>query len=247
MPTVTIRVDQRTKDDLEALASGRNQTISDVVRPALDALLGRETRTAPDLAPVSLSAFERRQLALTHRILAILNGGVEEFATDADEELARAHVLEEGYTAEYSREFAGIYPELSRAESKLVMDILDMFSLIKAGLRAPENQPVDDEVAARLRFRGFDRNDPRESRLLDYARYLIADGRWVELADVFSSENDNGNSHMPFLDAFQRMLRAFVPIRESLRSGRGERAWVLSNDDLRQLAVAATHPSQRGE
>lgn len=198
-----------------------------------------------DLSPVSLSAVDRRQLALTHRILALLKGHQDPSGEDADDEIAHAIVLEEGYAGEYHTEFAGISPELTRADSKLVMDILDMFSLIQAGLRAPENQPIDDDDQLMLTFRGFDRNDPRESRLLDYARHLIADERWVELAHVFGPENDRGNSHMPLLDSFQRMLRTFGPIRDGLSARRGGVRWQLDRGDLHALAVAATHPSRR--
>lgn len=248
MPTITIRVDEQTKNDLEALARGRGLSVSDVLRIAVDTELGRETDGTIDVAPLSMSAVDRRSLSLLHRIHAhLMNPNAKGLEHDAEHELERAHVLESGFASEYSTEFAVIDHEFSRSESTLVMDILDMFTIIKTGLEAPENQPIDEEVRSMLDFRGFDRNDPRESRMLDYAQFLIADGRWTALEPVFSPESDRGNSHMPSLDLYRRLLHAFTPIRAELGRRRGIKGWVLTGDDLRTLAAAAIHPSHRSQ
>ena len=44
MATVTLRVDDRTKEDLDALARSRGTTITDLLRPLIDELTGRATR-----------------------------------------------------------------------------------------------------------------------------------------------------------------------------------------------------------
>src|SRR5260370_40972808 len=67
MPTITLRVDDQTKDDLDALARSRGTTITDLLRPLVDELTGRATER-PGAHPVHLSPVERRILSLPHEI-----------------------------------------------------------------------------------------------------------------------------------------------------------------------------------
>lgn len=252
MATITIRIDDPVRDRLRALAEGRGGSVSDLVRSLIDGLFDRDDREEPrrNVVPESMTAIDRKQLALLHRILARL---VEEkteddrLGDDGDTtyQLDRAESLEEGWTKEYDLEFYAMQPELSRRDCGLVMDLLDMFRILKYSAK----QAADEVSAGELRmleFRGFDLNDPVESRLLAYARWLVLGGeRWQEHVDVFSQENDRGNSHSPSLATYRRMLEAYEPIWHAVVHRRGRRDLLLTAEELKQVAAAAIHPSNR--
>lgn len=237
MPTLTIRVDDQTRDDLEAVANARDEKLSDVLRAAIDIVLDRDDEAIRRVAPPSMSAVERQQLSLLHRILARVVSD-DDIDGDAGYQLDRARVLEAGFTREYYKEFIAIQPEMSRRECQLVVDILEMFRAVHGGIRQLKGDSLDEEVRRRLRFDGFDGNHPEEQRLLTYACYLIEAGKWSELAPVFSDENDGGNSHAERLEIYLRMLAAFRPINEArLRDARRENI-ALTRDELTRLAHA---------
>ncbi|MFF0271497.1 YfbU family protein [Kribbella sp. NPDC004536] len=253
MATITLRVDDPVREQLQAMAEGRGVSVSDLVRSLIDGLFDRDDRAEPrrTVVPESMTAVDRKQLALLHKILARL---VEEKIDDdrlgddgnTSYQLDRAQALEEGWTTEYDLEFYVMQPELSRRECGLVMDLLDMFRILKVSVAKVAAELSEDELLM-LEFDGFDGNDNVEGRLLDYARWLVSDKeRWQEQAEVFSRENDAGNSHSPRLRAYRRMLEAYEPIWNSVVHRRGRRTdYLLTVDELRQIAAAAIHPSNR--
>lgn len=249
MPTITIRLDDITKEQLEALARSRGQSLSDLTRSALDGLLDRgDDDTRPDVAPRNLTALERQQLALLHRILARVVGDDNGVDGDKEYQLERAEVLENGFAREYQMEFAGIYPELSARDSEFVVDVLDLFRAITFSIERlkKDGAEVDEELVRQLAFDGFDLNDNREGQMLSYARYLIDDGRWTELRHVFSEENDNGNSHARLAEVYQRMLDEHEQIRSAKTRDRGRLdSYLLTVDELQRLANAQIHPDNR--
>lgn len=251
MATITLRVDDAVRDQLQAVAEGRGVSVSDLLRSLIDGLFDRDDREVPrrPIVPESMTAVDRKQLALLHKILARL---VEEttddrrLGEDGDTayQLDRAEALERGWTAEYDMEFYAMEPELSRRDCGLVMDLFDMFRVLKYSAAKARDQLSDFEVDV-LTFRGFDLNDHFESRLLVYARWLISDGdRWQEQSEVFSEKSDRGNSHMPCLPAYRRMLEVYEPIWRRMVH-RGVRGSHLNADELREVAAAAIHPSNR--
>jgi uncharacterized protein len=251
MATITLRIDDPTRDQLQSMADGQGVSLSELLRLAIDGLFDRDDRESPrrSVVPESLSAVDRRQLALLHRILARLvedQTEDERLGHDGDTnyQLDRAEALEEGWTIEYDTEFYGMEPELSRRDCGLVMDILDMFRVMKHSIEAT-TAPIPEETATMLSFSGFDLNDDFESRLLGYARSLIADGKWQELTDVFSDKNDRGNSHAPLLGAYRRMLGAYEPIWQSIVRRDGRKGYLLTVGELQQVADAAVHPENR--
>lgn len=251
MATLTLRVDDTVRDRLDTLARGRGATVSDLLRGAIDGLLGESRDWHAKHVPQSLTVVERQMLALQHRILARLvgdDGNLED--GDTAYQFDRAGVLESGFSQEYWVEFAGIEPELSKAECGLVMDILDMFTALHLSVSILDEDAIPERLRPLLEFSGFDLNDPLEGAMLAYARYLIGKGKWTTLADVFSESNDHGNSHGAFLGAYRRMLEVFTPIwREVIREGRPRAAaprYVVAKDELIQVATAATHPDRRG-
>jgi uncharacterized protein YfbU (UPF0304 family) len=247
MATITLRVDDRTRDEVEASARGRGITLSELLRAAIDDVLGRDVDLPRRDVPNSLTMVERRMLMLQHQILAKLAGA--ELDDDAEYHARQIDVLAGGYTGEYPDEFTEIEPELSPRECELVWDILDMFRILKASIGHVGTEKVEqlDEHALRaLTFRGFDANDSFESRLLRYARHLTSTGRWEELAELFDRAHENGNSHFPALATYRRMLDAFQPIwKGKLGRGFDPDDLLLTADELAQVLKAWPYSSNR--
>ena len=184
MATLTLRIDTYTRDQVEAMARARGITVSQLLRIAIDDLLGldRDGDRPREDGPASLTMVERRMLAMQHEILSRLDA-------DDDHEVTRRtqHIraLIEGYAGEYGHEFADLYPEMSRRDCELVWDILDMFQTLKASasrLGSSEVATLGDDADWALTFPGFDGNDDYEVRLLGYADFLIstaAGRRWL--------------------------------------------------------------------
>ena len=239
MAQLNVRLDDHTRDALDALARGRGVTASELIRDLIDQSLGREAggQRSADPAPSSMSAVERRGLALQHEALSMLT-------TDPDQ--AHHHrkmmsVLNEGFVSEYSDAFAPMQPELPPRECELLQDIFQMFRTLEPSLEALTE---DDRVALgqhaehALVFRGFDFNDNREARLATYAEYLISDRRWEERAGDFG-------------DGQARAIRTCpcsTPINGCSRSGgrsgnrRRERSGAIGSCSLRRQSFRRSSP-----
>jgi hypothetical protein len=242
MATITLRVEDQVKDDLEALARSRGITVTDLLRPLVEEAAGRPAGESRGVHPAHLTAVERRTMGLLHRVLGKLDPEDESY------HLLRAEALDEGYTAEYGDEFLGMEPELPARDCELVRDILDMVRVIRASVNrlAPESL-AGLEHAALLEFAGFDANDPLEGRLLYYARHLLATDRWTDLADYFDDAHDGGNCHHQALPSYRRMLEVYEPLFKARASGRGlgPDHFLFSADELDAIARAAVHPENR--
>lgn len=246
MATISLRIDDDIRDELEDMARVEGISVSELLRSGAEALLGRgAARTWT--APATLPKRTRHQLALLHGIAAALadedNGGAEHHQRVAE-------VFRSGYTAEYPDAFVGIDDELPAHECELVWDILDMFRVLKASVAEVGIKKVKalDEHAERvLVFRGFDLNDARESRMLSYVRYLMANERWDDLAEAIDPKNDRGNSHSRMLPVYERMLTAFKPIWERIIRGdmRGRGSYTLNEVELAEILEAWPHPENR--
>jgi hypothetical protein len=68
-PAPTVRPNPRPTVHLETLARGRGQTLSDLIRSALDSLPVRGDETRLDVTPPSLTPVEHQQTAPLHRVL----------------------------------------------------------------------------------------------------------------------------------------------------------------------------------
>lgn len=247
MATVTLRLADQTRDELEQLARGRNSTVSDILREAIDGLLGRDIGLPRTDVPRSLNMVQRRTLALQHEILARLEPGEDE--REAHRRSVR--ILNGGFTTEYATEFFATNAEISPADCTLVMDLLDMFTVLQVALDKLEDgalAKVGDHARALLEFSGFDYQNRRESRLADFAGHLIADGRWNILAHHFGDECRCPNSHMPRLERYRRTLLAYnTVIGDRTASGgiRGRDTHLLDAEDLKKILVATLDPDAR--
>lgn len=232
MATITVRVEDRTKGELEALARARGVTVSDIVRQYIETEHGTSERGDDAAPPRSLSLQERHNLVLMHTLLAKI--GDDNYSSGYHERAVEALTM--GYSAEYSQEFSGYAREMPRRDCELVQNILDLFRAITNGLRelpeAEKEQLSSDELED-LQFSGFDGNDDVEGMMMSYARYLIENGKWQELKPQFDA-NDGGNSHTQMLGRYQRMLDVYRPIAE--RRIRSMRRQFLTLEQLRALA-----------
>ena len=253
MATMTIRLDDRTQEELTAIARAQGITLSELARRALMTVL-RNTdsdaeRSGQAPVPVTMTTVERAQLALLHRILGHLVDGTGDEG-NREHQVKIAETLEEGYTADYDDVFRMVETELSRQETAFVMDVLDMFEALEASypkLSEAEQKSLGEYADYSVTFRGFDANSRREGRLLTYARRLIEEGRWEALAARFDNEHDRGNSHHPMAERYERMVAEFNPMwREKIRHAAGRRdAYLLSLDEIAKVLAAEVHPSNR--
>jgi uncharacterized protein YfbU (UPF0304 family) len=250
MAHLNLRVDDHTRDLLDALARARGDTPSGLIRELINGALGLlqdSDRPRDDTTPRSMSAIERRSLAMQHEGLAHLTQTEEaDGGWESQYHRDMVEVLSRGYTAEYYKTFQMIQREMTDRECDLVHDILEMFMQVERSvgeLTDEERASLGDHYEFALRFRGFDFNDSQESRLASYARYVIEDGRWEFLADRFDNQHERGNSHSPALATYQRMLSAFRPIwKTKVESYGGRNEYLLSAEELSQIIAAWPYP-----
>lgn len=199
-----------------------------------------------NMTPTSLSVVERRQLAMQHEILALLSAG-DEFAPDYHRRMIK--ILNEGFTSEYYKTFQMVQPEMTERECTLVHEILEMFTTVErsvAELSKDEQDSLGDHADSALQFRGFDFNNSHEVRVASYARHLTQGDGWTEMAERFDDKHGLGNSHMPTLAAYQRMLSVWKSLWDKkLTSHGGLDKYRFTVDELQQLAAAAAGTYQK--
>ena len=122
-----------------------------------------------------------------------------------------------------------------------------MFRVITFSIRRLEKDgaTVSEELRYELEFQGFDYNDGLESHMASYVEFLMSDDRWTELRDQLDG-NDGGNSHSLMLDTYMRMLAEHRRIKDSRGRGFRRDGYLLSMEELDQIAAARVHPSNRG-
>jgi uncharacterized protein len=245
MAQLNIRIDDETRDLFDALARARGQNISDLLRDLIAQAVGRgeSRRSGSDTTPASLSAIERRRFALLHEIMANL---VADEQYEAEYHRQMIDVLNYGYTSEYYKTFQMIYPEMTDRECSLVHDILEMFTTVERTVRELGPGDLDslgEHADHALQFRGFDFNDSQEGRLASYARYLIKDDRWTDMADRFDDKHERGNSHMPMLATYQRMLSVWKPMwAQKVKAMGGPNNYRFTVAELQQILAAWPYP-----
>jgi uncharacterized protein YfbU (UPF0304 family) len=252
MAVLNVRVDDHIRDRLKEMADAEGVTLSEYVRDlvlaAVVPVYEADAKHGDQPAPESLRTTDRQVLSLLHRILArVLPDDANDVDGDQAYQLERAQVLEEGFTAEYWVEVAGFRTELSKRDCDRVSDILQMFRIITYSLGDLDkaDTPVDAGLASALQFMGFDHNDPLESHMATYVEYQMRGGdRWTELKPQVE-RHDGGNSHALMLDTYSRMLAEYRRIMDGRNRGFGPRDYLLTLEELQQIADARVHPSHR--
>jgi uncharacterized protein len=253
MAVLNVRVDDRIRDQLKEMADAEGVTLSEFVRDLLTEATvpvwtdDRPVKHGDEPAPESMRVIDRQVLSLLHRILGrVLPEDANDVDGDIEYQLMRAKILEEGFAGEYWYEMAGFRTELSARDCLRVSDILQMFRILTFSIEnlAKEGTPVD-EIAERLEFRGFDHNNALESHMAAYVEFQMRDDdRWSELKPQIE-RHDDGNSHMPVLDMYMRMLAEYRRIMDSRDRGFGRSSYLLTVDEIEAIAQAQIHPSNR--
>lgn len=252
MAVLNIRVEDRVRDQLRNLADDQGVSLSEYVRgllmEAVVPVFAREVKHGEEPPAQSMRIIDRQVLSLLHRVLArVLPEDANDVDGDLEYQLRRANILEEGYTGEYWYETAGFRTELSKRDCDRVSDILQMFRIITYSMDrlAKDGIPISEDLAYQLAFQGFDHNDSLEGHMASYVDFLMSDGEhWTELKPQLERA-DNGNSHSPELATYLRMLVEYRQIMDSRERGSGDRGYLLSEDELEQIADAQVHPSNR--
>lgn len=251
MAVLNIRVEDRIRDQLKELADAEGVTISEYVRDLIMAAIvpiyERPVQHGDEPAPETMRIADRQVLSLLHRILArVLPKDANDVDGDLDYQLDRAQVIESGFSGEYWKEVAGFHTELSKRDCDRVLDILDMFRVITYSIQRLEKEgtTVSKNLSYSLEFRGFDHNNGLERHMARYVEYLMSDGRWSELQPQLD-RHDDGNSHDQVLDTYMRMLAEHRRIKDSRNRGFRLDDYLLSMEELEQIAAARVHPSHR--
>jgi uncharacterized protein YfbU (UPF0304 family) len=252
MAVLNIRVEDRIRDQLKELADDHGVTTSayvrDLLMEAVVPVFERGVEHGDEPPAESMRIVDRQVLSLLHRILGrVLPEDADDVDGDLEYQLMRATILEEGYTGEYWYETAGFRTELSQRDCSRVSDILQMFRVTTYSISDLEKEgtPVPEGFARQLEFRGFDHNDALEGHMASYVEFLMRDGeRWTELQPQLE-RHDRGNSHMPMLGTYLRMLSEFRRIMDSRRRGVLRLGYLLSLEELERIVDAQVHPSRR--
>lgn len=250
MAQLNVRLDDQTRESFDALARARELSASDLIRNLIDDALGRSpgSNNPADVTPRSLTAVQRLALAHQHEILAHLTADPDDADGGWEAKYHRRMVeaLNRGFTPEYEDMFRQMQSEMTQHETSLVNDILEMFSTLQRtveGLTPEQLAAVGEHADHAFRFRGFDFNDRHEARLASYARYLVETDRWDDMAKYFDRKHEHGNSHMPYLATYQRMLRVWRPIwDDKISNYGGPNSYLFTTEELRQILVAWPYP-----
>lgn len=251
MGIINIRIDDHTHAQLKELAETEGLSLSEYIRTLLHETtlpIREDSEQHGDLpVPESFSPRDRIMLALLHRILArVLPDDSNMEDGDLEHQLRLASIIQSGLTGEYWQEVAGFETELSKRDSRRVVDILQMFRIIVFSIKKLEGsgETIPEELAHSLEFRGFDHNNTLEGHMARYVRFMMEEDEWSELQD-YVKKNDNGNSHMEMLPVYLRMTAEYRRIMDSPERGHRRDDFLLSFEDLQRIANARVHPSRR--
>ncbi|WP_298579903.1 YfbU family protein [uncultured Olegusella sp.] len=237
MPTISIRVTDDLKARLDSLAQESESTMSSVITEALNSITGIGRTDYPEeTAPYTINNTNRLILRNQEVLLSL--------ADDLDDDEREQHrknaiILEFGFTGEYPGVFASLRPEIPYSRTVELFDILDMFRVLRGSyerLSDEEKESVDERD---ISFRGFDYSSTEETALPGYVEYLFSDNRYKELEEPLMRFSDGGNSHIPIIDVYRRMLRCFKEVwRPHLLA-----ATSLKLEEIKKVVAASSYNS----
>lgn len=147
-----------------------------------------------------LDQFQRTVLANQYRILQKLEA-LQKGGPKGDWDL-KLEALERGYEAEYPLEKGD---PVTDAECEEVTEVLRLYRALRQGfarLSDADKKGIDEE---KLKFEGWDLNDPVEGRFIGYVDHLA---KLNQFKGSNNQENDEGNSHSENREWYRRMVKA---------------------------------------
>lgn len=145
---------------------------------------------------MKISKSDRLVLINQYRILSNL----DKSEADHYEELIK--ILESGYAIFYSQLDEWISDEMPEEESRLVLDVLDLYRAIEDVKRASKDSRLLTHSYSY--FKGFDGNN--ETEHMGFCRFLIEKQGKFQEQKQYLLKNDNLNSHVPMREKYSRML-----------------------------------------
>jgi uncharacterized protein YfbU (UPF0304 family) len=219
MATVSFRVSDELKRELDELSAEKGINLSKLFRLALEKIKDELLFGSYERATLQLSLKDRLFLSNQYRILECLDPGAVAHHRHNRE------IVEKGYEVRYpalAETFrAGIDIDLCRE----ALDILDMFALLGLSYDAAGAPAGVDRLA--LRFDGF--NADFEEELLAYVRYFIL--KLDRYPSLRASDDDNFAARAPMLEVYRRMLAVWDEI------GRGR---LMTSAEIARIAEART-------
>lgn len=163
---------------------------------------------------IVLSEVERGILLNQHKILSLLVD--EEGVKKHHEEMVE--IYESGYEYEYC--IRDLNEPLDVESCKLVYKIINMYDDLNYAWNTDE--AVKEKVKARdVIFSGFDLNDPVETRLYSYAKFLILEQmKFHETGEMIRKDVSKLNSHGfgPKLSGYIDMLNRYSEVGNSIKT-----------------------------
>lgn len=125
----------------------------------------------------------------------------------------KIEILQEGYVMHYDDLFGEISDELTKEDSRFVIDILNMYRDINFS----KNSLIESEKSrlfdTQTNFRGFDYNDEYEVKLGFYAKFFIETlDRFKELTEDESF--DGFNSHWQMKERYTEYLSQYKKLTQ---------------------------------
>lgn len=236
MPTISIRVSDELRERLENFARDSNTSMSAAITEVLRSATGMGRGDYPeDMSPTTLSSANRMILLNQERVLARVEGIDDD---ERERHLRNAEILSSGYTGLYREVFAELRPEVSNRLCDEVYDILDMFRVLRFSYEALSSEEKSQINEHAISYQGFDFQQS-EGRLAGLVNFIVDEETYSELLPEIEKYSDEGNSHDPRQEMYERMLHCFRQIyRKHLMS-----ATLLSLDEIKQVADAARFDS----
>lgn len=139
-----------------------------------------------------LTKFERLQLINQFSILKELSD--DEFTKDDFE--TKIKILENGFERRYADLTDYLSEPMAEEECVFVNDVLDFYEDVHFSFNKLDDKDKTDVLNRKVKFKGFDLNDSRQSRLYSYADFMINDyGGWNYLKQLVDNNEIEINSH----------------------------------------------------
>ncbi|HAU31004.1 MAG: hypothetical protein XD78_0899 [Desulfotomaculum sp. 46_296] len=154
---------------------------------------------------MGLSSLERVMLINQYKILEKL------YPDEASHYQRLIKVLERGYELHYDRIYEDLWEEMSAAECKEVLEIIDLYRVLAATLDKYGDNPIVKKED--VRFPGFDSGS--EAKQLFFTQYFLHD---LVRFKALHSPDGQYDSREPMLPVYRKMLQVWYrfPNRFSL-------------------------------